>query len=205
MAISTYSELQAAIAAWVDRTDLTAVIPDFIRLAERTIQAELRTSVAESSTDLATVAGTESVSVPADFNGVRNVYVDGNTKQPLAAVALEQLRRSVAGSTSGKPEMYAISGSSLVLAPTPDAVYTLTLDYHGFSQLSDAAPTNAMLTHYPDVYLRLSLVETARYLQMGDQVTYWQALADMAIDAAKREDRAIRWGGLMQTRPRATA
>ena len=34
MAISNYSELKTAIASWLDRTDLTDIIPDFIALAE---------------------------------------------------------------------------------------------------------------------------------------------------------------------------
>jgi len=34
MAISTYSELKTAVANWLDRSDLTDVIPDFITLAE---------------------------------------------------------------------------------------------------------------------------------------------------------------------------
>ena len=34
MAISNYSELKAAIADWLNRSDLTDSIPDFIALAE---------------------------------------------------------------------------------------------------------------------------------------------------------------------------
>jgi hypothetical protein len=34
MSITTYSELQTAVANWLKRSDLTATIPDFIRLAK---------------------------------------------------------------------------------------------------------------------------------------------------------------------------
>ena len=34
MAITTYSELKTSIANFLDRDDLTSVIPDFISLAE---------------------------------------------------------------------------------------------------------------------------------------------------------------------------
>jgi hypothetical protein len=37
MSISTYGELKAAVADWLNRTDLTARIPDFIQLAESDI------------------------------------------------------------------------------------------------------------------------------------------------------------------------
>ena len=42
MALGTYSELQAAIATWLDREDLTAVIPDFITMAEVRLNDRLR-------------------------------------------------------------------------------------------------------------------------------------------------------------------
>ena len=33
MALTTYTELKASVADWLNRTDLTNVIPDFISLA----------------------------------------------------------------------------------------------------------------------------------------------------------------------------
>ena len=37
MAITNYSELQSAVATWLDRTDLADVMPDFIALGENYI------------------------------------------------------------------------------------------------------------------------------------------------------------------------
>ena len=34
MALANYSDLQSAVAGWLNRTDLTSQIPDFIALAE---------------------------------------------------------------------------------------------------------------------------------------------------------------------------
>jgi len=42
MAISTYSELQASIADWLNRTDLAAATKDFIALAEAQFQRSVR-------------------------------------------------------------------------------------------------------------------------------------------------------------------
>ena len=44
MALSNYSELQSAVADWLERGDLTARIPDFIRLAEVQLNRLLRTN-----------------------------------------------------------------------------------------------------------------------------------------------------------------
>ena len=42
MAITTYAELKTAIANWLNREDLTSVIPDFISLAEADFNRKLR-------------------------------------------------------------------------------------------------------------------------------------------------------------------
>ena len=42
MAIDTYSELKSAIADWLNRDDLTSVIPNFIELAEAELTRNLR-------------------------------------------------------------------------------------------------------------------------------------------------------------------
>ena len=42
MALSNYTELQASIADTLNRDDLTAVIPDFVRLAEAQLNRVVR-------------------------------------------------------------------------------------------------------------------------------------------------------------------
>ena len=48
MALSTYAELQAAIADHLDRSGLDSQIPDFIRIAEARMQRKLRVQPMES-------------------------------------------------------------------------------------------------------------------------------------------------------------
>ena len=42
MALTTYTELKASVADWLNRTDLTSAIPDFITLAESKFKTELK-------------------------------------------------------------------------------------------------------------------------------------------------------------------
>ena len=42
MALTTYDELKSSIADFLDRDDLTTVIPDFITLAETKMNREIR-------------------------------------------------------------------------------------------------------------------------------------------------------------------
>lgn len=41
MALSTYAELKASVASWMERADMTAVITDCVTLAEARLNREL--------------------------------------------------------------------------------------------------------------------------------------------------------------------
>ena len=61
MAISTYTELQTAVANWLDRDDLTARIPEFIALTEARFNRLLRVRSMETEADQVTTSGTRSL------------------------------------------------------------------------------------------------------------------------------------------------
>ena len=42
MALASYSDLTSSIADWLNRDDLTNVIPDFVKLAETQLNREIR-------------------------------------------------------------------------------------------------------------------------------------------------------------------
>ena len=54
MALANYTDLQASIASWMVRTDLAAVIPDFVAIAEARINADVRLRQGISSGSLST-------------------------------------------------------------------------------------------------------------------------------------------------------
>ena len=61
MSITNYSELQAAVAAWVKRSDLTARIPDFIRLAEIRLKSVVYLRTLETTADLLTTPSSATI------------------------------------------------------------------------------------------------------------------------------------------------
>lgn len=68
MAITTYSELKTALANWSKRTDLTAMMGDFIALAESRIQRSLLARAQEVETELTMAPGSRYVALPSDFD-----------------------------------------------------------------------------------------------------------------------------------------
>ena len=92
MAITTYAELQTAIATWLNRTDLTTLIPDFITMAEADIGRWLRVWWNEKRA-YAVPTGSY-IALPTDYIGIRNIQWNYSTyRVPLEQVSPEALDR----------------------------------------------------------------------------------------------------------------
>ena len=192
MAISNYSELKSAIADWLDRTDLTDSIPDFITLAEARHKRDFKLRRMETRVTANTIADTEYYTLPLQYVAMRNIQLNTNPKTSLEYLTPEQMDRIYAGSNKGKPRAYSIIGNDIQLRPLPDSVYEIEMLYYKyFTPLSDSAPTNDMLTYHPDAYLYGALVEAEPYLQNDKRIQTWASFYDRAkkdiIDSNERD------------------
>ena len=196
MAISTYTELQTAVANWLDRDDLTARIPEFIALTEARFNRILRIRAMESEADQATVAGTRSYSLPTDYRQMRTVHLTTSPITAMSYITPEIMDRIWAGSTQGKPLSYTIKGNNIYVGPSPDAVYTIRfLYYKKVPALSSLAPTNSILTDAPDVYLYGCLLEAEPFLQNDARVQLWATAFQQAITDIQEQDEKDRHSG----------
>jgi len=193
MAITNYSELKSAIADWLDRTDLTDQIPDFITLAEARHKRDFKIRRMETRVTADTIADTEYYTLPEQYVAMRNIQLNTNPKTSLEYLTPEQMDRIYAGSNKGKPKAYTIIGNDIQLRPLPDSVYEIEMLYYKyFTPLSDSAPTNDMLTYHPDAYLYGALVEAEPYLQNDKRLQTWSSLYDRAkqdIISSNERDR----------------
>ena len=81
MAINSYSSLQTAVANWLDRSDLTDRIEEFIDLAETRINRALRIRLMESVKLISLIGGTKRYPLPSDYLQLRTIKF---TKTALA-------------------------------------------------------------------------------------------------------------------------
>ena len=182
MAITSYTELQTAVSNWLDRTDLTSRIPEFIALAEPKLRRLLRDKTGRAQ--VTTLTGFDSLVPPTYIKEVLSLrYNTSNREYALrgvTAVALADLRRS----GSGVPRFYAVVNDQILFDVTADADYILEITYNDkITALSAANPTNITLTNSPDIYLYGALVEAEPYLEHDERVSLWkdwfaQAIAD---------------------------
>lgn len=165
MAITTYAELQTAVANWLNRTDLTSRIPEFISLGEAYINRKLRTVDQYSVATLS--ASTEYTALPTDWAESVNLVLVASPEYLLEYVSPQQMAEEKQfRSTSGKPVYHSIIGRSIQLVPAPDTAYTIRLSYYKLiPALSASATTNWLLTLHPDIYMAATLVAACKYLR----------------------------------------
>ena len=197
MAISTFAELKTATANWLDRSDLTSRIPEFITLAEARFNRVLRIRDMEAvSTSISTTAGTREYSLPTRFVQMKEFHLTTDPLTPLSYITPEMMTRMQAGSSKSKPQVFTIIADNVRLGPNPDAVYTTSmLYYQAFAALSDAATTNDMLTNNPDVYLYGTLLEAEPFIMNDERVPLWLAAFEKAVGDIQNQDNKDRHSG----------
>lgn len=196
MALSTYSELQSTIAAYLARNDLTGVIPDFIRLAEERLCRDLRIRNMLSVSTAITTPSDNTVGLPADFLEMRDIHLDTNPISSLTYMAPNNFYRKARVKEAGKPFNYTTLASEIQLAPIPDAEYTLQMLYYAKpNPLSVDNQTNVWLTYCGDALLYASLAEAEPYLMNDGRIQTWAALYQRAIDAISTADQGSEYSG----------
>lgn len=201
MTIATYADLQASVASWLNRSDLTANVPDFIDLAEDMLNGDLKTRSMEAKVTLSSVAGTKTVALPSDMLEMRRLQVVGTYNQPLSYRSPDELSIDYADNRVGQPVVFTVVGSNIELAPTPDAVYSLELTYQQrIPALSDSNTTNWLLTAWPSAYLYGALIAAEPFLKNDERLPIWQALYQQAVERIN----GIDWysGSTMKVRAR---
>lgn len=188
MALSTYGELKTAVANWMTRSDLGAVIPDFISLAETKVSRVLRVSEMETAADLTSTSGV--ATLPTDYAGWRSVKV-----APYGALDYVEPNWAADEYPTGAGacvKYFTIVGNSLNTFPSFTG--SVSLGYYAkVPNLSEAVPTNWLLTKAPDIYLFMALAEGFSYMNDLATAGTWTERASAAIGELSSSDNAKRY------------
>jgi hypothetical protein len=197
MAISTYAELQTAVANWVARADLTSHVPEFISLAEAKIARRVRCAENLTKDSAFSITG-EYVATPTGFLEVSGWYLNDSTKTPVRQMSIEQQGLHF-GANTGSPKYYCVEGSNLRFAPIPDGTYSSTLLYYKrFTAMATAAsndPVFTVLATYPDIWLYGSLLEAAPFLENDPRIQTWSQLFASALAEQNAYELRRQWNG----------
>lgn len=158
MALANYTDLKAAIASRLHRTDLTTQIVDYITIAEKRINRHLTLSDAEEETTLTASIGSRSLTLPGGFVTPIALYDTSNLPRTEMIFIIPTEMQYY--SDNGPSEFWTMDSGAISTDSPADSAYTYTLRYKAAFDIA-VTTTNALLTNYPETYLYGALIEAA--------------------------------------------
>lgn len=192
----TFTSLKTSIGDFLNRDDLTAVIPTFIALAEADFNRRIRHFEMEKRASAE--IDTQYSAKPSDWLETIRFQVMGDGTYPIELASnaqLMEMRRNV-NDVAGRPAYYAFVDGQFEVFPTPDVAYTSELIYYAkIDALSDSTATNWLLDGNPDLYLYGALTHSAPYLGEDQRIQVWSALAERALNEITNSSHAAKYNG----------
>lgn len=199
MSITNYSELQTSVTNWLSRTNdtnLIALFPDCITLAEAKFNRVLRTRNMETSTSLTPASGV--VTIPTDFLEMRRIYIDTDTPIELEYLPPEQfyVKFPILTNSSISPSRYyTIEGASIILSDQVTSNNVKILYYAKIPALTVSNTTNWLLTGHPDIYLYATLLEAYDIIKNDAQSQKWNAKTIANVEQLMISDKHGKFSG----------
>lgn len=185
-AVTDYTTLAAAIEEWDERSHDT---DQLIGLAEAEFRLHLVPHFSrETSATLAFVSG--SASIPTGF--VRPLALTHATYGPLEEASIGYVRQRRIWLTTGIPDCFAITGSTVEVAPT----YTgdLTFDFEStLAALSSSNATNWLITAAPHAYLAMCMFFAKAKFEDPNAGSY-RAQALSIVDGLVQQSTVAQYG-----------
>jgi hypothetical protein len=164
----------------------------FFRNAELRIQNAVQLPVSRKTGTVTTVANTSTVATPADWLASYSVALI--TPVTLAYNFLlnkdvEYIREAFpAVLSTGTPLYYALQDNdTFLLGPTPDATYTLSLNYYYYPESITTAGTSWLGDTFPNVLLYAALVEGYTFMKgEADVIAQYEKLYSDGLSELKQ-------------------
>jgi hypothetical protein len=200
MALTNYTGLKASIADFLNRDDLTSVIPDFVALAEAQINRDVRHWRMEARSSGQQDPADEYMQIPADWVETIRLHLTGTGTSVVNLVSRDAMadKRAAQENAAGTPRMYTHANGQFQLFPTPDATTNFELLYYQKIPSLITNTDNWLLLEAPDVYLYGALLHSAPYLAEDARLAVWAQLYSAAIQRLNQtsEDAMFSGSGL---------
>jgi hypothetical protein len=195
MALANYTDLKKSVIDWSHRGDLDLLIDDFILMAETEMMSNNSSSLSvrnlESTTT--TVASTVSrfIALPSNYKSMRSVRIDKDGFGELSYKTPQAMTRR---DNPGQPLFFTVR-ESLEFDVIPDIAYNIEMSFYATqAALTSLAPTNSILTRFPNIYLFGCLWAAFTYANDEDEAQKYYSRFIRAIQGANKEDRKGRFG-----------
>ncbi|MDB5541980.1 MAG: hypothetical protein JWQ89_3707 [Devosia sp.] len=204
--ITDYTSLQAEIASWIHRSDLSASIPTFISMAEAKMNGDLESRSMEVRVTLVCnpdgTLNARLVTLPNDVLEMRRLLLMNEPAVVLEYKSPDQLVADNGFQLSpGCPLDFTVIANSIELSPPPDKAYPLELVYkQRLPVLSGTNTTNWALLQNPNLYLFGALLASVPFTKNTTDAPTFAAEYQKAVETVNLID----WysGSTMRVRAR---
>ena len=176
-----YTTLQADVAAYLHRTDLTSQIPTFIGLAEAFLFRELNVKELQTTATLVTTG--EYAPLPADFGSLSRL---SNTVNGVTYDLDYQASPEYSTSTTSVPSKFGFEKGQIRVYGAGTGT-TLAMYYTPkIEALSGSVATNWLTDNASDLYLFATCLEGAKYIRAKELAMELDAMVKEKIEGLKR-------------------
>lgn len=193
--MTTWTQLQADVIAWTDRTDIATKISRFVGIFEDRLRRNLRVSQMEQNIS-GTINSSQELAKPAGFLAMRAFWpVD----YPVQQLKVQSLESVVARDTaSGPPTIYAIKSGAFRFDGSGDVVGVYYEDIPGI----ESAGSNWLSVEAYDAYLFGTLSEAWDYVGDDAKAQKYLQRSAVVIDSIGASDQRDRHHGSLVARKR---
>lgn len=168
-----YSQLVAEIQSFTENQFTTTDVNTFIQQAEQRIYNSVQLPATRKTSTLSLTLGNSSFTLPSDWLSMFSfAVINGGETQYLLNKDVDFIRAAYPSATDqGVPEYYAISSATtLLIGPTPDAAYSVVLNYYYYPESIVTATTTWLGTNFDSALLYGALVEAYTFMKGEEDV-----------------------------------
>lgn len=190
----TYTQLVQDLQDWIedDDTEFVAAIPRIINLGELRVLKDLDLGIFKEDQTAPTVASQEFVTYPAttlQLVAWKSLYYDNAGERVwLELRGSDYVRDYQVPSSTGAPKYYAEENGQWLLAPIPDAIYTINgRALVRPTPLSAINDTNWVGDTVDELLFKACLSESEQFLKSDDRVALWKQEYQELLPTTKRD------------------
>jgi hypothetical protein len=183
----SYDTLLVSIGQWLDRADLSTMIPKFVEMAHRQFNRTLfpmdRETMFEDTV-------TDGYVLPADIYQLKSIEIVDDDDTPMEQVPYATLKAEA--EYECRPARFAIHVGRLYVSPQPEDGATMKIAYTArIPMLGTFQASNWLLEKHPDAYIYGALLQATAFLDATDpRISLWSAALERTI--AEIEDTGIK-------------
>ena len=196
-----FTASKAKVADWLNRSDLTSQIGDFINIAQRNLERENNWNAMKQRKTLSATSEAY-ITLPDRIKEVRwlkyfwnDRYWDLDFKSPQTALALFPYPSS----QTSRPKVYAFleEQNEILIRPSPDQAYAYDMGIYAYTaDLSAGADHNWWTDNAWELLLFAALIAAEPFIKDDPRIPVWQAMYEkLKSNLQSAEDKASSAGG----------